>query len=59
MIKNSKRIQIQILNFFCCPLSLVLSLFGHNFCFLAPVENKLYSHEAFKFFYLQKKIEKS
>jgi len=29
--KIKKEIQI-FPNFFCCPLSLVLSLFGHNFC---------------------------
>jgi len=43
---------------FCCPFSLVLSLFGHNFCSLALNEKKLYSHEAYHFFYLQNKFKK-
>jgi len=45
---------------FCCPLSHVLSSFGHNFCSRAPIEKKnIYSHEANLFFYLQKNISKN
>jgi len=55
--KNSKE-QNQILNFFCCPFSPILNLFGHNFCFWERIEKKLYSHEANHFFYLQRNFQK-
>jgi len=45
-------------NKFCCLFSPILSLFGHNFCSQAPIEKKLYSHKAYQFFYLHKKIQK-
>jgi len=45
--------------FFWYLVSLVLSLFGHNFCSQAPIgKKKLYSYEAIQFFYLKKKTQK-
>jgi len=41
----------------CCPVSPVLNLFGHNFFSWAPIEKKLYSHEAYQFIYFQKKFQ--
>jgi len=38
----------------CCPLSLILSFFGHNFYSHALIEKKLYSYEAYQFFYIKK-----
>jgi len=47
----------QILNFFCCPLSLVLSFGGMTFVPGHRLEKK-YSNETNQFFYLQKKFQK-
>jgi len=43
--KNSERKISNFENIFCYPSSLVLSLFGHNFCSQTPIEKKLYSYE--------------
>jgi len=49
--KKKFKIKIQIFaNFFCCPLSPILSLFGHNFCPWALIEEKLHFHKAYQFF---------
>jgi len=36
-----KKFQIFFFNFLGCLLSHVLSLFGHNFCSLVPIEKKI------------------
>jgi len=44
--------------YFRYPLSLILSLFGHNFCSWAAIEKNIYSHKAHSLFLSSKKIQK-
>jgi len=39
--KTNSNLQI----FVCCHLSIVFNLWGHNFCFGASIEKKIYFHE--------------
>jgi len=51
-----KIIKIQ---FFCCPFSSVLSLFGNNFCSRAPIENIYIFPQSLLVFISSKKFSKN
>jgi len=44
---------------FCCLLSLVLSLFGHNFCSRAPIEKSIIFPQSLSVFLSSKKVSKN